>query len=241
MLASLNLGSLDELVSKTIPGAIRLYKPLEIPDGGVTERELIARLKKIASMNESYRSFIGAGYTDVLVPPVILRNILENPSWYTQYTPYQPEISQGRLESLLNFQTMVSDLTGLPVANSSLLDEGTAAGESLVICLNAAKKKSKNVFFVDSRCHPQTIAVVFTRAEGFGAEVVVGEHETFDFASVGDRLCGALVSYPDTLGRIDNFRNLSETVHSYKANLVVTADLMSLTVLEPPSSFGADI
>ncbi|KAJ1921100.1 glycine decarboxylase subunit P [Mycoemilia scoparia] len=241
MLATLNLKSLDELVSRTVPDSIRLNPPLVIPEGGVTERELLARIKSIAAQNKPFRSFIGAGYTDVEVPPVILRNILENPSWYTQYSPYQAEISQGRLESLLNFQTMVSDLTGLPIANSSLLDEGTAAGEALVICLNAARKKTKNLFFADSRCHPQTLAVLHTRAEGFGAEVVVGEFEKFDFNAVGDRLCGAMVSYPDTYGNINDYKNLSETVHANGGNLVVVADLVSLTVLQPPSSFGADI
>ncbi|KAJ2418945.1 glycine decarboxylase subunit P, partial [Coemansia sp. RSA 2531] len=172
MLQALGFSSLDEMVAATVPASIRLTSPLEISDSEYAEKELLAKLKAIAQKNQVYRSFIGTGYTDVVVPPVIVRNILENPGWYTQYTPYQPEISQGRLESLLNFQTVVTDLTGLPAANASLLDEGSAAGEALVVCLNSARKKSRNAFFADQNCHPQTLAVLQTRAEGFGAEIV---------------------------------------------------------------------
>ncbi|KAJ2722981.1 glycine decarboxylase subunit P [Coemansia sp. Benny D115] len=241
MLQALGYKTLDEMVAATVPDSIRLPEPLNIADGEYAERELLAKLKDIASKNQVYRSFIGTGYTDTVVPPVILRNILENPGWYTQYTPYQPEISQGRLESLLNYQTVVSDLTGLPAANASLLDEGTAAGEALVVCLNAAKKKTRNVFFADANCHPQTLAVLKTRAEGFGAEIVVGDYKTYDFKALGDRLAGALVSYPDTYGTIGDFKGLSGQVHELGGQLVVVADLMSLAVLQPPSSFGADI
>ncbi|KAJ2853974.1 glycine decarboxylase subunit P, partial [Coemansia asiatica] len=194
MLQALGFKTLDEMIAATVPESIRLPEPLHIADGEYAERELLAKLKKIAEKNKVYRSFIGTGYTDVVVPPVILRNILENPGWYTQYTPYQPEISQGRLESLLNFQTVVSDLTGLAAANASLLDEGTAAGEALVVCLNSSRKKDRNVFFADANCHPQTLAVLKTRAEGFGAEIIVDDYKTFDFASLGNRLAGALVS-----------------------------------------------
>ncbi|KAI9501981.1 glycine decarboxylase subunit P [Coemansia sp. RSA 1358] len=241
MLQALGFKSLDEMVAAAVPNSIRLPEPLQIADGEFPERELLAKLKNIASQNKVYRSFIGTGYTDVVVPNVILRNILENPGWYTQYTPYQPEISQGRLESLLNFQTVVSDLTGLPAANASLLDEGTAAGEALVVCLNSARKKTRNVFFADENCHPQTLAVLRTRAEGFGAEIVVGDYKTFDFASLGDRLAGALVSYPDTYGSICDYKILADTVHGQGGQLVVAADLMSLSVLQPPGEFGADI
>ncbi|KAJ1947364.1 glycine decarboxylase subunit P, partial [Linderina macrospora] len=241
MLQALGFKSLDEMISATVPDAIRLKEPMTIADGEYAEKELLAKLKNIASQNQVYRSYIGTGYTDVVVPPVILRNILENPGWYTQYTPYQPEISQGRLESLLNFQTVVADLTGLPAANASLLDEGTAAGEALVVCLNASRKKTRNVFFADENCHPQTLAVLRTRAEGFGAEIVVGNYKTFDFASLGDRLSGALVSYPDTYGNIGEYKALADQVHSQGAQLVAVADLMSLAVLQPPGEFGADI
>ncbi|KAJ2821433.1 glycine decarboxylase subunit P, partial [Coemansia sp. 'formosensis'] len=240
MLQALGFASLDEMVAATVPASIRLTSPLQI-DGEYAEKELLAKLKAIAQKNQVYRSFIGTGYTDVVVPPVILRNILENPGWYTQYTPYQPEISQGRLESLLNFQTVVTDLTGLPAANASLLDEGSAAGEALVVCLNSARKKTRNAFFADHNCHPQTLAVLQTRAEGFGAEIVVGDYKTFDFASLGDRLAGALVSYPDTYGNVNDFRALADTVHGHGGQLVVAADLMSLAVLQPPGEFGADI
>ncbi|KAJ1820163.1 glycine decarboxylase subunit P, partial [Coemansia sp. RSA 2598] len=241
MLQALGFKSLGDMIAATVPESIRLPEPLHIAEGEYAERELLAKLKGIAQKNKVYRSFIGTGYTDVVVPPVILRNILENPGWYTQYTPYQPEISQGRLESLLNFQTVISDLTGLPAANASLLDEGTAAGEALVVCLNSSRKKNRNVFFADANCHPQTLAVLKTRAEGFGAEIVVGDYKSFDFASLGDRLAGALVSYPDTYGNIGEYKALADQVHELGGQLVVVADLMSLAVLQPPAEFGADI
>ncbi|KAJ1947556.1 glycine decarboxylase subunit P [Kickxella alabastrina] len=241
MLHGLGFKTLDEMISATMPDSIRLTSPLHIADSEYAERELLAKLKQIASKNQVFRSFIGTGYTDVVLPPVILRNILENPGWYTQYTPYQPEISQGRLESLLNYQTVVADLTGLPAANASLLDEGTAAGEALVVCLNAAKKKTRNVFFADVNCHPQTLAVLKTRAEGFGADVVVGDYSSFDFVKIGDRLAGALVSYPDTYGNIGEYKALADKVHDLGGQLVVVADLMSLAVLQSPGEFGADI
>ncbi|KAJ1857152.1 glycine decarboxylase subunit P, partial [Coemansia sp. RSA 486] len=225
MLQALGFKTMDEMIAATVPDSIRLPEPLHIAEGEYAERELLAKLKQIAQKNKVYRSFIGTGYTDVVVPPVILRNILENPGWYTQYTPYQPEISQGRLESLLNFQTVVSDLTGLPAANASLLDEGTAAGEALVVCLNSTRKKTRNVFFADINCHPQTLAVLKTRAEGFGAEIVVADYKSFDFASLGDRLAGALVSYPDTYGNIGEYKALADQVHELGGQLVVVADL----------------
>ncbi|KAJ1735213.1 glycine decarboxylase subunit P, partial [Coemansia biformis] len=241
MLQGLGFASLDELIAATVPEAIRLAAPLHIADGEHAEKELLAKLRAIAQKNKVYRSFIGTGYTDTVVPPVILRNVLENPAWYTPYSPYQPEIAQGRLESLINFQTVVSDLAGLPAANASLLDEGTAAGEALVVCLNSTRSKKRNVFFADENCHPQTLAVLRTRAEGFGAKVVVGDYRTFDFAVPGDRLAGALVSYPDTYGNIGEHKALADAVHAQGGQLVVVADLMSLAVLQPPGEFGADI
>ncbi|KAJ2787530.1 glycine decarboxylase subunit P [Coemansia interrupta] len=240
MLQALGFKTLDEMISATVPSSIRLPSELSIPESSLAERELLAHLQVIAQKNKVFRSFIGTGYTDVVVPKVILRNILENPGWYTQYTPYQPEISQGRLESLLNYQTVVSDLTGLPAANASLLDEGTAAGEALVVCLNAAKKGRKT-FFADENCHPQTLAVLRTRAEGFGAEIVTGDYRSFDFDTLEGRLAGALVSYPDTYGNIGEHKALADKVHALGGQLVVVADLMSLTVLQAPGEFGADI
>ncbi|KAJ2773617.1 glycine decarboxylase subunit P [Coemansia nantahalensis] len=241
MLRAVGYASLDEMVAATVPASIRLAAPLHIAEGENAERELLAKLRGIAQKNKVYRSFIGTGYTDTVVPPVVLRNVLENPAWYTPYSPYQPEIAQGRLESLLNFQTIVSDLTGLPAANASLLDEGTAAGEALVVCLNSSRGKTRNVFFADENCHPQTLAVLRTRAEGFGAEIVVGDYRSFDFASLGDRLAGALVSYPDTYGNIGEHKALADAVHAQGGQLVVVADLMSLAVLQAPGEFGADI
>jgi glycine dehydrogenase len=176
MLGTLGLNTLDELVDKTVPAQIRTQRSLKLPPAP-GEYELLGALKKIASKNKVYRSYIGMGYYDCIVPPVIQRNILENPGWYTQYTPYQAEISQGRLESLLNFQTMVADLTGLPIANASLLDEATAAAEAMHLCYGSKGGEGKNAYFVSELCHPQTIAVVQTRAVPLGIEVVVGNHE----------------------------------------------------------------
>ncbi|KAJ2714501.1 glycine decarboxylase subunit P [Coemansia spiralis] len=241
MLQAVGYASLDDMVAATVPAAIRLAAPLHIAGGENPERELLAKLRAIAQKNKVYRSFIGTGYTDTVVPPVVLRNVLENPAWYTPYSPYQPEIAQGRLESLLNFQTAVSDMTGLPAANASLLDEGTAAGEALVVCLNSSRSKTRNVFFADENCHPQTLAVLRTRAEGFGAEIVLGDYRTFEFAALGDRLAGALVSYPDTYGNIGQHKALADAVHAQGGQLAVVADLLSLAVLQAPGEFGADI
>src|SRR4051794_39247095 len=197
MLATLGYASLDDLVRATIPSAIRLGRPLDLGPA-VGEHRLLEELRTLASDNQVSRSFIGQGYYDTITPPVILRNILENPGWYTQYTPYQAEISQGRLEALLNFQTMVSDLTGLPLAGASLLDEATAAAEAMAMCfaIGGGHEGTKKRFFVDAGCHPQTIAVVQTRARSLGIEITVGDHrEKPDGA--GD-LCGVLVQYPTT-------------------------------------------
>src|SRR3954469_794276 len=182
MLRLLGYGSLDELIDATVPPAIRLKRELKLgPERG--EHELLAELAQTAKKNKVFRSFIGQGYYGTITPPVIQRNILENPGWYTQYTPYQAEISQGRLEALLNFQTMVSDLTALPLANASLLDEGTAAAEAMSMCRNIAGAEAKGTFFVAADCHPQTIAVVRTRARSQGIACVVGDAKAIDFAS----------------------------------------------------------
>ena len=194
MLAALGVRNLDELIDRTVPASIRMQKPLDLP-AGRSEFGLLRELSGIAAKNQVFRSYIGMGYSDTVTPPVIQRNILENPGWYTQYTPYQPEISQGRLEALLNYQTMVEDLTALPVANASLLDEATAAAEAMTMFHNVAANAG-NAFFVAQDCHPQTIEVVRTRAAPFGIEVIVGDPASFDPAR--QKVFGALLQYPAT-------------------------------------------
>ncbi len=236
MLEVLGLRTLDELIDKTVPATIRIQTPLQIEEAR-SEYVALRRLREFASSNKVFRSYIGMGYYDCITPPVIQRNILENPGWYTQYTPYQPEISQGRLEALLNFQTMVADLTGLPVANASLLDEGTAAAEAMNMCY-ALSKEERNCFFISEQCHPQTIEVVRTRADAKGIDVLVGDHATFDFAHV---VCGALVQFPATDGSIYDYTAFIERAHRAGVLVTVAADLLSLTLLKAPGEFGADV
>ncbi len=237
MLETLGLSSLDELIDQAVPAAIRGGKPLETgPARG--EHELLDELAGIAAKNRVLRSLIGMGYSDCIVPPVIQRNILENPGWYTQYTPYQAEIAQGRLEALLNFQTMVADLTGLPLANASMLDEGTAAAEAMTMCLRIARGK-RDGFFVADDCHPQTIAIVQTRAEPLGIDVHVGSPDAIDWE--GMDLFGVLVQYPATDGSIREYRSLTATAHDHGALVVAATDLLALTLLVPPGEWGADI
>jgi glycine cleavage system P protein (glycine dehydrogenase) len=241
MLAALGLSSLAELVEETVPEAIRLGRPLSLaglPERPLGERELLERFRAIVSRNQVGRSFLGMGYHDCIVPGVIQRNVLENPGWYTQYTPYQSEISQGRLEALLNFQTMIADLTGLPVANASLLDEATAAAEAMHLCLGAAGGK-REAFFVARDCHPQTIAVVETRAAALGIDLRVGDPADLDFAA-GD-LAGILLQYPTTDGRIVDYGPLAERAHAAGALVAVAADPLALALLRPPGEFGADV
>ncbi len=236
MLELLGFDSLDALIDATVPQSIRLQAPLKL-EAGKVEYELLQELQEIAQENQIFRSFIGMGYSNCITPPVIQRNILENPAWYTQYTPYQPEISQGRLEALLNFQTMVTDLTGLEIANASLLDEGTAAAEAMSMSYGLCKTKAK-AFWVSEACHPQTIAVVQTRAQALGIEVILGNHRTFQFDVP---VFGALVQYPATDGAIYDYREFCDRAHAAGALVTVAADLLSLTLLTPPSEFGADI
>jgi len=239
MLARVGCASLDELVERTVPAAIRIQRPLDIgPERG--EHEFLVELREIARKNRVLKSFLGMGYSGTIVPPVILRNVIENPGWYTQYTPYQAEISQGRLQALLNFQTMIADLVGLPMANASLLDEATAAAEALCMCHRALRGK-RNTFFVSELCHAQTIAVVRTRAEALGIEVRVGDHATLDLANEGGDICGALVQYPAEDGRILDYQPFAAAVHAAGGLVVVAADLLALTLLRPPGEFGADI
>jgi glycine dehydrogenase len=238
MLEALGVASIDELIDQAVPQQIRMEGSLNLerPRG---EAELLAEMRGLARQNKLFRSFIGLGYYDCLTPPVILRNILENPGWYTQYTPYQAEIAQGRLEALLNFQTMVGDLTGLEVANASMLDEGTAAAEAMTLCLRAQSARSQaNVFFVSERCFPQTIDVVRTRAEPLGIKVVVGDHAGYDFASP---TFGVLLQYPDAGGAIHDYADFCRQAHDAGALVVVATDLLALTLLRPPGEFGADI
>jgi glycine dehydrogenase len=236
MLTQLGFESLEALISATVPAAIRLQRPLRL-DTGKTEFEGLAELKEIAQQNQIYRSFIGMGYHNTITPPVIQRNILENPGWYTQYTPYQPEIAQGRLEALLNFQTMVTDLTGLEIANASLLDEATAAAEAMTMSYGLSKTKA-NAFWVSKACHPQTIAVVQTRARALEIEVILGDHRQFEF----DRpVFGVLLQYPATDGVIYDYQEFCDRAHTAGAIVTVAADLLSLTLLKPPGEFGADV
>jgi glycine dehydrogenase len=237
MLEVLGCSSLDELVEQTVPQSIRMEGELKMGDP-TPEHLLLGEIQEIARQNKVFRSFIGMGYHDTIVPPVILRNILENPGWYTQYTPYQAEISQGRLEACLNYQTMIIDLTGLEIANASLLDEGTAAAEAMTLFYGEFKADERKTFFVSEECHPQTIAVVQTRAAPLDIEVVVGDHNTFEFT---DAVFGALVQYPTSCGRVVDYTGFCEAAHAAGAFVVVAADILSLALLTPPGEFGADV
>ncbi|WP_416421918.1 aminomethyl-transferring glycine dehydrogenase [Pseudomonas sp. App30] len=235
MLEALGLASRDQLIEQTVPPGIRFNRPLDLPPA-LDETAALAKLRGHAQQNEVWTSLIGLGYHGTLTPAVILRNVLENPGWYTAYTPYQPEIAQGRLEALLNFQQMIIDLTGLELANASLLDEATAAAEAMALARRVSKSKSPR-FFVDSNCHPQTISVVQTRAEGFGIELVI---DAVDNLASHD-VFGALLQYPDTHGEVRDLRPLIEHLHARQAIACVAADLLSLLVLTPPGEMGADV
>ncbi|WP_163997310.1 aminomethyl-transferring glycine dehydrogenase [Pyxidicoccus caerfyrddinensis] len=238
MLSALGVTSLDAFIEQAVPPAIRSKEPLKLaPPRG--EHELLAQLEAIAAKNQVFRSYIGMGYSDTHTPNVILRNIFQNPGWYTQYTPYQAEIAQGRLEALLNFQTMVMDLTGLEVANASLLDEGTAAAEAMALAVHQKGDGQGIAFFVSEGCHPQTVDVVRTRAEPLGVQIVVGDHRTVDLGS--KKFVGALVQYPATDGVVHDYRAFADKVHAAGGLLVVAADLLSLALLTPPGEFGADV
>jgi glycine dehydrogenase len=234
MLATLGHESLDAFIDKAVPRAIRSRQPLALP-GPVSETDALARLREKADRNRVFTSLIGCGYSDTITPPVILRNVLENPAWYTAYTPYQPEISQGRLEALLNFQTMVSDLTGMDIANASLLDEGTAAAEAMAM-LHRVARSSASAFLVDPRCHPQTIEVVRVRAEPLGIEIVVQDPST---ASL-DNIYGVLVQYPGTDGEIVDLAPIVTRAHDAGALVAVAADLLALVLITPPGAADAD-
>ncbi len=237
MLAVLGYDSIETFIDAVVPEEIRLRRPLALPPGR-SEREVLQALRGLAGINRVFRSYIGMGYAGTFTPQVVQRNVLENPGWYTAYTPYQAEIAQGRLEALLNYQTVVSDLTGLEVANASLLDEATAAAEAMNLTLAVSKHPGTPVYLVDEYCHPQTIAVVQTRAEARGVRVVVGEPETFTFEP---GVVGALVQYPATDGAVRDFRSLCERAHAAGALVTAATDLLALTVLVPPGEWGAHI
>jgi glycine cleavage system P protein (glycine dehydrogenase) len=229
--------TLDALIDAVVPENIRFKGDLGLPEP-LSEAEVLRYLRSLADLNSINKSYIGLGYYPTVTPPAIQRNILENPGWYTAYTPYQAEIAQGRLEALLNFQTMVVDLTGMEIANASLLDEATAAAEAMALCFAVTKQDDRHRFFVASNCHPQTIAVVRTRAEALGIEVVVGLPETIDWTQ---RFCGVLVQYPGTDGKVEDYRAFVDAAHAAGSLVVVAADLLSLTLLVPPGEFNADV
>jgi glycine dehydrogenase len=235
MLREVGFESLDDLIDAAIPKNIRLNRPLNLPKAK-SETEALAELRAISKKNKLARNFIGAGYHECITPPVIQRNILENPGWYTAYTPYQAEIAQGRLEALLNFQQMIMDLTALDIANASLLDEATAAAEAMSLC--HAVVPNRKTFFIADNCHPQTIAVVQTRAKPFGIETKIADYSRFKF---DDTVFGALVQYPATDGAIYDYSDFARRAHEAGALVVVAADILALTLLKPPGEFGADV
>ncbi|KAA1467984.1 glycine dehydrogenase [Dentipellis sp. KUC8613] len=243
MLSQLGYDSMDAFVQDVVPPAVRVSST-DLTDESIhplSELELNRRAKQLGTTNKFFRSYIGLGYHNAVVPPVILRNVMENPAWYTQYTPYQPEIAQGRLESLINFQTMVMSLTSMDIANASLLDEATAAAEGMVMSYVASSQKKKT-FFVDAGVFPQTLGVLRTRAKGFGIKLVVGDASSaLEDPALRSDLCGVLVQYPNMNGGIQDFSKLAETVHATGALVVVASDLLALTLLKPPGEWGADI
>ncbi|MFM8486699.1 MAG: glycine dehydrogenase (aminomethyl-transferring), partial [Bacteroidota bacterium] len=245
MLNYLGVSSLDELIEQTVPDSIRLKKPMSFTgfDGALGEFEYLGHLREIASKNRVMRNFIGMGYHGTITPSVIARNVFHNPGWYTQYTPYQAEIAQGRLESLLNYQTMVTDLTGLPISNASLLDEGTAASEAMNMFYQEKNKRAKageeaNEFFVSDKVYPQTIDILRTRAVPHGIKLVVGDWKTAQFT---DKTFGVLLQYPDSEGCISDYRPFVEKAKANGIFVCVAADIMSLALLAPPGEWGADV
>lgn len=237
MLKQVGVTSVKELIEKTIPADIISRDPL-VMDEPLTEYDFLNKLNSIASLNKVYKSYIGMGYHPVIMPQVIKRNILENPGWYTQYTPYQAEIAQGRLEALLIFQTMINDLTAMEISNASLLDEGTAAAEAMILCHNISRNKNSTKFFVSENCFPQTIEVLKTRAVPLNIEIVIGDHKS---VQLDESYIGLLVQYPDGYGEIYDYTEFFGKADKYKIKKVVAADLLSLTLLKPPGEFGADV
>lgn len=236
MLKAVGVKSIEDLIDQTVPSSIRLKADLDLPEA-LSEVDYLAKLKETASLNKVYKSYIGQGYYNTYTPGVILRNVFENPGWYTQYTPYQAEIAQGRLQALLNFQTMVIDLSGMEIANASLLDEGTAAAEAMFMQYSLRKKDQGNKYFVSEDIFEQTIDVLKTRANPFGIELVIGKHQDF---VAGNEFFGAIVQYPAANGEIYDYREFAAQLHQQQVKLTVIADLLSLTLLTPPGEWGAD-
>jgi len=237
MLQTVGVNSIDELIEQTVPTAIRLKQPLNLP-AAKSETEYLGALKQTSLLNKVFKSFIGQGYYDTITPGVILRNVFENPGWYTQYTPYQAEIAQGRLQALLNFQTMVIDLTGMEIANASLLDEGTAAAEAMFMQYSLRKNQAAKKFFVSELLFPQTIDILKTRANPYGIELVIGSHLDF---TANDEFFGAIVQYPAGNGEVFDYAAFASALHGQNIKLTVVADILSLTLLTPPGEWGADV
>ena len=235
MLETLGYKSLDSFVSAVVPKKILLSDSLDLDDA-VTEMEALNKLDIIAKKNKVLKNFIGQGYYNTITPNVILRNVFENPAWYTAYTPYQPEISQGRLEALLNFQTMIVSLTGMDLASASLLDEGTAAAEAMTLCRRMSKSKEET-FFVDKHCYPQTIEVIKTRAEPIGIKVIVGDISEIEKCN----FFGVLLQYPGEDGAIRDFSKITNIVHDKEGLVVIASDILSLLLLKSPGEIGADV
>ena len=241
MLQIIGVDSLDQLIDETIPDDIRLKESLKLPEA-MTEHRFMKHIKELAGRNKIYKSHIGLGYYDTILPGVIQRNILENPGWYTAYTPYQAEISQGRLEALLNFQTMITDLTGMEIANASLLDEATAAAEAMLMLYSLRSREQKKAgahqFFVSEACFPQTIEVLKTRSEPYGIELIIGDHQDFEFS---ESVYGALLQYPGKYGQLHQYEDFVKKAKASGASIAVAADIMSLALLTPPGEWGADV
>ena len=241
MLEKIGVSSLEELINKTIPTQIRLKEPLPLA-APMTEREFAEHINSLAAQNKLYTSYIGMGWYDSITPAVIQRNVFENPVWYTSYTPYQTEVSQGRLEALLNFQTVVSDLTAMPLANCSLLDEATAAAEAaaMMFALRSRdqQKKGANVLFVDEHIFPQNLAVIQTRVIPQGMQIKVGNYKELEFTP---EIFGCIIQYPNSNGNVENYRTFVEKAHASNCKVAVDADILSLAILVPPGEWGADI
>ena len=241
MLVKIGVDSIDQLIDQTIPSKIRLNKSLDLPEA-LSESRFLDHMYDLAKKNKNYRSYIGMGYFNTILPAVIQRNILENPGWYTAYTPYQAEIAQGRLEALLNFQTMICDLTGMQIANSSLLDEGTAAAESMCMLYNTMsrpkKKSGANKFFVSELCYPQTIDILKTRSEPLGIELVIGDYNTIELT---DEFFGIILQYPAKYGEVLDYSEIVKKSKDLEIGVSVAADLLSLSILTPPGEWGADV
>lgn len=240
MLETIGVANMEELIDSTVPPTIRMKKPLNLP-AAMSENDYLSHIKEISLKNKIFQNYIGQGYYDTITPSVILRNVFENPGWYTQYTPYQAEISQGRLESLLNFQTLVSDLTALPLANASLLDEATAVAEAMTMFFNLLNKDHDHIvrprFFADQEIFPQTKDVLLTRAKPIGIEIVFGDYKT---TTLDNSFFGALVQYPNDKGSVEDYRDFITHVHGNGAYVVMATDLLALTLLTPPGELGAD-